>query len=35
LRLGGWERAWDTGRVRDLDEAWSAARAGRQEVAGP
>ena len=34
LRLGGWERAWDATRVRDLDEAWSAARAGRQEVAG-
>jgi 8-oxo-dGTP pyrophosphatase MutT (NUDIX family) len=35
LRLGGWERDWNTGRVRDLDEAWSAARAGRQEVADP
>ncbi|MGE3287820.1 MAG: CoA pyrophosphatase [Pseudonocardia sp.] len=35
LRLGGWERDWNTGRVRDLDEAWSVARAGRQEAAGP
>jgi 8-oxo-dGTP pyrophosphatase MutT (NUDIX family) len=26
LRLGGWERAWDATRVRDLDDAWSAAR---------
>ena len=25
LHLGGWERAWDP-RVRDLDEAWAAAR---------
>lgn len=33
LRLGGWEREWDDSRVRDLDEAWRAARAGRQEVA--
>lgn len=30
LRLGGWERAWDTGRVRDLDEAWSAAKGEAQ-----
>jgi 8-oxo-dGTP pyrophosphatase MutT (NUDIX family) len=26
LHLGGWERAWDPTRVRDLDEAWAAAR---------
>lgn len=32
LHLGGWERPWDGTRVRDLDEAWSAARAGGQEV---
>ncbi len=32
LHLGGWERPWDASRVRDLDEAWAAARAG-QEVA--
>jgi 8-oxo-dGTP pyrophosphatase MutT (NUDIX family) len=34
LHLGGWERPWDTTRVLELGEAWSAARAGRQEVAG-
>ena len=34
LDLGGWARPWDTTRVLDLGEAWSAARAGRQEVAG-
>jgi 8-oxo-dGTP pyrophosphatase MutT (NUDIX family) len=34
LDRGGWARSWDTGRVMDLDAAWSAARAGRQEVAG-
>ncbi len=34
LDLGGWARPWDTTRVLDLDEAWSAARAGRREVAG-
>nr|WP_239029177.1 CoA pyrophosphatase [Pseudonocardia acidicola] len=34
LHLGGWERPWDRSRVDDLGEAWSAARAGRQEVAG-
>jgi 8-oxo-dGTP pyrophosphatase MutT (NUDIX family) len=34
LDLGGWARPWDITRVRDLGEAWSAARAGRQEVAG-
>ncbi|MGH3566520.1 MAG: NUDIX hydrolase [Pseudonocardia sp.] len=34
LRLGGWERPWDTARVHDLGAAWNAARAGRQEVAG-
>ena len=28
LHLGGWERPWDATRVRDLDEAWAAARAG-------
>jgi hypothetical protein len=33
LHLGGWERHWDGSRVRDLDEAWAAARAQRQEVA--
>jgi 8-oxo-dGTP pyrophosphatase MutT (NUDIX family) len=33
LHLGGWERPWDASRVRDLDEAWAAARAQRQEVA--
>ncbi|SHE72291.1 NUDIX hydrolase [Streptoalloteichus hindustanus] len=26
LALGGWEREWDTGDVRDLDAAWRAAR---------
>jgi 8-oxo-dGTP pyrophosphatase MutT (NUDIX family) len=34
LDRGGWARPWDTTRVMDLDAAWSAARAGRQEVAG-
>lgn len=34
LDRGGWTRPWDTTRVMDLDAAWSAARAGRQEVAG-
>jgi 8-oxo-dGTP pyrophosphatase MutT (NUDIX family) len=34
LDRGGWARPWDTGRVVELDAAWSAARAGRQEVAG-
>lgn len=34
LHLGGWERPWDPARMLDLNEAWSAARAGRQEVAG-
>jgi 8-oxo-dGTP pyrophosphatase MutT (NUDIX family) len=34
LDRGGWARPWDTTRVHDLGEAWSAARAGRQEVAG-
>lgn len=38
LNLGGWERPWDEGIVRDLDAAWSAARgragADRREVAG-
>lgn len=34
LDLGGWSRPWDTGRVKDLGEAWTAARTGRQEVAG-
>jgi hypothetical protein len=33
LHLGGWERPWDATRVQDLDEAWAAARAGR-EVGG-
>ena len=32
LHLGGWERPWDATRVRDLDEAWAAARAVGQEV---
>jgi 8-oxo-dGTP pyrophosphatase MutT (NUDIX family) len=35
LDRGGWARPWDTTRVMDLDAAWSAARTGRQEVAGP
>lgn len=35
LDLGGWARPWESARVLDLDEAWSAARAGRQEIAGP
>jgi len=26
LRLGGWERCWDTSTVANLDQAWSAAR---------
>jgi 8-oxo-dGTP pyrophosphatase MutT (NUDIX family) len=34
LDRGGWARPWDTTRVMDLDAAWSAAKAGRQEVAG-
>jgi 8-oxo-dGTP pyrophosphatase MutT (NUDIX family) len=34
LDLGGWARPWDTTRVLDLGDAWSAARSGRQEVAG-
>jgi 8-oxo-dGTP pyrophosphatase MutT (NUDIX family) len=34
LDRGGWARPWDASRVMDLDAAWSAARAGRQEVAG-
>jgi 8-oxo-dGTP pyrophosphatase MutT (NUDIX family) len=34
LDLGGWARPWDVTRVQNLGEAWSAARAGRQEVAG-
>lgn len=34
LHLGGWARPWDTSRVHDLGDAWSAARAGRREVAG-
>ena len=33
LDLGGWARPWDPSRVLDLEEAWSAARSGRQEVA--
>lgn len=33
LHLGGWERPWETSRVHDLGEAWSAARARRREVA--
>ncbi len=35
LDRGGWARPWDTARILDLDRAWRAARAGRQEVAGP
>ncbi len=35
LDRGGWTRPWDTARILDLDRAWTAARAGRQEVAGP
>lgn len=34
LDLGGWARPWDTNRSLGLGEAWSAARAGRREVAG-
>ena len=34
LDLGGWAVPWDTSRVHDLEDAWSAARTGRQEVAG-
>ncbi|MFC4943353.1 NUDIX hydrolase [Pseudonocardia sp. GCM10023141] len=34
LDLGGWARPWAADRILNLDEAWSAARAGRQEVAG-
>jgi 8-oxo-dGTP pyrophosphatase MutT (NUDIX family) len=34
LDLGGWARPWDESRVVDLEEAWSAARSGRQEVTG-
>ncbi|WP_245645843.1 NUDIX hydrolase [Pseudonocardia acaciae] len=28
LRMGGWERDWPEGRIRDLDEAWASARRG-------
>ncbi|WP_214406827.1 NUDIX hydrolase [Pseudonocardia lacus] len=31
LDLGGWARPWDESRVLDLEDAWSAARSGRQE----
>ncbi|MFC5995968.1 NUDIX hydrolase [Pseudonocardia hispaniensis] len=34
LQLGGWERPWDESRTHNLGEAWSAARAARQEVSG-
>lgn len=34
LDRGGWARPWDAARVLELDRAWSAARSGRQEVAG-
>lgn len=34
LDAGGLARPWDQSRVMELDEAWSAARGGRQEVAG-
>lgn len=34
LDLGGWARPWDTNRTLGVGEAWSAARAGRREVAG-
>ena len=33
LHLGGWERPWDSGEVRDLDEAWAAVRTDGREVA--
>jgi 8-oxo-dGTP pyrophosphatase MutT (NUDIX family) len=26
LRMGGWERSWSGGPVRDLDQAWAMAR---------
>lgn len=29
LRMGGWERRWSGGRIRDLDRAWAAARRRR------
>jgi 8-oxo-dGTP pyrophosphatase MutT (NUDIX family) len=32
LDLGGWARPWDRSRVLGLENAWSAARSGRQEV---
>jgi 8-oxo-dGTP pyrophosphatase MutT (NUDIX family) len=35
LDRGGWARPWDTARILDLEQAWSAARTDRQEVAGP
>jgi 8-oxo-dGTP pyrophosphatase MutT (NUDIX family) len=35
LDLGGWARPWDTSRVLDLEQAWSAARSGQQEVTKP
>ncbi|MCO1655350.1 NUDIX hydrolase [Pseudonocardia humida] len=31
LDLGGWARPWDRSRVLGLEDAWSAARSGRQE----
>ena len=35
LDRGGWTRPWHTARILDLERAWTAARADRQEVAGP
>ncbi len=35
LDRGGWTRPWNTARILDLERAWAAARADRQEVAGP
>jgi 8-oxo-dGTP pyrophosphatase MutT (NUDIX family) len=34
LDLGGWAQPWAPARVLDLDEAWTAARAGRRGIAG-
>lgn len=35
LDLGGWALPWNPAGVHDLEDAWSAARAARQEVGGP
>lgn len=34
LHRSGWARAWDTGRVVELDEAWATARTERRDQRG-